>query len=352
MIRTPLALLLACAWLCCAGAQDCGTAAPAAASDPAAAVAFVRDRFAAGDYTCAVQTMRAQSAAVASRPGREGFDARFALRETALAMLHTAAPAPMRADLVRAAVISASGHSFANEDAERLADLAMLATAGEIFYERLEIEERMTLFALAIDLNRMLREQDGRSFLQGGLSRLVPYPHKVSEWPGALALLGESTRGEPAYAQIRQQWIYDLYVVRVARDGDDAAAIEQRGAQIVAALDAFPEPGRCSPCLREWHWRPVWRVAVAYDRAGLTDQALELMNRAAAIVATIEDPTKRLQEYAILFDEAIPAVVGNRPRLADLVRQVQPLANSSDTPIARMLSDLLPTYLERLRKGL
>jgi tetratricopeptide (TPR) repeat protein len=310
------------------------------------AIGLIRKRVKSADYDCATRMMRARADALATAGGREGIVARFELRELALAVAEDKnVPAAARLELARQAAHTLDHAGNASED-EIKADVRLLVSVAKRFRNQKDLAPWLDALEEAIGLDQHLPDADRR--LQAWEISTDPFSEAGRRKDYArLARLAALTRGDRVLDGLRSKLAFTAYFN--GQPWDAKAQREEVIAQchdLLELVKQLDDVTQCYGCVKEWRWRPIMKVGVAYFRLGMTDEAKATIDRALAIVRGIEKPDYRLGQLRFTLTELLASHYDRNVVLA-VAGEMKALAESSETPIAKEVRKSLPQTMKR-----
>ena len=324
------------------GNNDAALLAPSSS----VAIKLIEKHARAGDFSCAVEMMHARARALALVTGADGVDARFELRELVLSLAEDKAlPSAGRLQLAREAAGTSDNPENARKD-EVKADVRFLVSVSKRFKDQADLAAWLDTLDLAIRLDQRLPESDRRlqswevstdSFSEAG--RQKEYAR--------LAELAASTRGDKTLAGLRSQLAVAAYFhghpwnERAKRD-----QVLTLCSDLLQLVDRLDDVTSCYGCLKEWRWRPIMNVGVAYHRLGMAAEAKTMIERALAIVRGIENPDYRLGQLRFALTELLTSRY-DRATVVAVAGEMKVLYSSSNTPIAKEVRQSLPETMKR-----
>jgi hypothetical protein len=334
-------------------AQCAGDDASLATLPQAEVLALVRSRFEAREYACAQRAARLYAGAAAKQPGEEAIDRRFALRNLTLDLVaDTAHPVAPRMDLLRNAIatLAENGKTGGAEGGEEAKyDVLMLAKAGlELRNRQRDTGAWLDTLILAVRVDKKL--PSGQRTLRKAwyVSELVPQGNnETRQYLDRLLTLAEETKGDPDFV-----WLRSLIAQYVNFYGygwiskDSAEQVLQRAGLLIQLADSLADVQQCYGCGQNWYWMPIMRAGVAYHRLGMAEPAAKNVERAMNLAKGIEDPNRRLGEYRFVLTELLAAQY-DRKVVRELLREMQALADSLDTPIGKEMRESLPRTIKK-----
>jgi hypothetical protein len=326
---------------------SCGSSDPALV-DPSSSVAIklIQGRARAGDFSCAAEMMHSRARALATVMGSAGIDARFALRELALAIAEDKSfPSAGRLRLA----IEAAGTlgDLVNAPKEEMqADVRFLVSIAKRFKDQNDLAAWLDALEFTIRLDQRLAETDRR--LQWGELSTDPFSEAGRRKEYArLAKLASSTHGDKVLAGMRSQLAstayFNGYPWNEKAGRDEVLRLCRDLLELVERLD---DVTNCYGCVKEWRWKPILNVGVAYHRLRMADEAKATIDRALAIVRGIENPDYRLGQMRFAFTELLVSRY-DRTVVVAIAGEMKKLSDSLDTPIAREVRQSLPETMKR-----
>lgn len=337
-VATTLGLLLP-----HAHAHECDTPSPQEPRVRSEGADIAKEKFSGRQYPCALQWVKLAVGALASVPGREGVDARFALREMALALsTDPSHPLDQRLALLQAATEPAAG-AAARPVQELQADLALQLSAARAMQSRRETSGWLAALIAAIRLDQQLPDAERRMAIALFTSHLQST--EVRDHVDQLAVLAEQARGDPRMEQLRSALVALVYYnIPAWRREDTPQATAERCQQLLRLTQALDDAKACRDCPPGWQWKPILEVGSAYARLGRQDDANRQLQQAVEIVRSIENDNARLGQYRFLLPRLL-ALRYNRETVLNLVDEITRTMEASETPLAREMRDTLPRLL-------
>lgn len=322
-------------------AKDCDI--PLNHSRPISSIEFVKSRFEASDFLCAIDSTQILAKSFATLPGRNGFDARFALREMALTInKNTNYDSKMRVALLNAAAISLAMNT-AKSTEEVQADVRMFFNAGKEFQLQHDVTAELDMMAQAIRQDRLLPDVNRRI---SPVEIITPIQTEAYRHIDQLVVLAQLTRGDKILESFRPQLAFITYYDLTAwRQDDSRDVILERCRQLLRLTDALSDVTTCFGCVPEWHWKPLMQVGVAYQRLGMTAEAKEYIDQAIQVVHGIQNRDYRLGQYRFVLVDLLGARY-SPSEIRSLAGEMMELANSLDTPLAKEQRASIPRTLK------
>jgi len=310
------------------------------------AIKLIEERARAGDFSCAVAMTHARARALARVAGTDGVDARFELRELVLGIAEEKAlPSAGRLQLAREAAGTFDDPERAPKD-EVQADVRFLVSVSKQFKNQADLAAWLDTLELAIRLDQRLPESDRR--LQSWEVSADPFSEAGRQKEYArLAKLAALTRGDKTLAGLRSQLAFTAYFnghpwnERAKRD-----QVLTLCGDLLQLVDRLDDVTSCYGCVKEWRWKPIMNVGVAYHRLGMATEAKTTIERALAIVRGIENPDYRLGQLRFAFTELLTSRYDRATVLA-VAGEMKVLYTSSDTPMAKEVRQSLPETMKR-----
>lgn len=221
--------------ICSAEAKDCSQLGKDASTK--ASIEYVQHLIAYSEYQCAVQTTSLLARSFATLPNRDGFDARFALREIALELAKNSnIPLSFRVELAEAAA-GAMQRSKQIPEVEIIADIRFFLNVMKVFQKQSEISGWLDMLGDAIQLNQQL-PNEGRAIQSWEIygidkvaQKYVYDSYSADEWE-KLIKIAEITQGDKDLLAFRSQlanwfswWVPGLYDNRRMRKLSNVATI-------------------------------------------------------------------------------------------------------------------------------
>ncbi len=307
------------------------------------------------NYDCAIDATRVLASSFAPLPSRDGFDARFKLREFSLMQAkNTEILGNVRVELIESAVISPQ-YSKPIPKEELIADIRFLLAAIKIF-QRQDEELWLDMLRDAIQLNQQLPsgERAIQSWELNGIDRVMQKyvydSYYAEEWE-KLAKIAELTRGDKDLLAFRSQlanwfsyWVPGLY------DNKPREEIIGRSREMLRLTELLNDTatgyqcktGRIGDygCSMDWQWKPYIRSGLAFHHVGMEGEAKLYIEKGLRVIESEKSLATRLQ----LYDYAIRDLIRDhydRATLVDVSAKMQTLADS-----------LGPKFSEEIRSNL
>lgn len=319
---------------------------------PSVAMAFIKERFKASDYACAIRATRMQSEQLANLNGQEGIDARFTLREMALELASTSS-SDVALELLQSAASSLAGGAGATSwsQAERQADVKMIFSAGKIFKSQKDISGWLNALIIAIRLDRQLPDDARRVPVWEIVGSLIPDSTQYYKYIDKMATLAEITRGDKAMEPLRSDLAHQIYFsMGVWKEKDSREEILARCKQMLRLTEAMSDAKTCSGCVPGWQWKPTMNVAIAYHKLGMTEEARMYIDQAINIARNIQNPDYRLTQYHYAMSYLLIIIPYDRKVMLSLLDEMKQLANSLNTPMAKDIRErVIPRYMDILK---
>lgn len=310
----------------------------------------IESQFAASAYECATRATQKLALSLLSLPNREGYDARFALREMAINISRNVAyPSEQRRELLHAAVISLAGGETGMIKEEIQADVRMLMVGGKALRSQNDTVGWLDVLTLAIRLDRQLKDSDRRIAPQE-TQPLLHDPYRPYNHFDRLATLAELTKGDKVLEKFRSELIRTIYfnVMNWREDPSREVALD-RCKQLLRLVEALSDVTSCKHCPPDWRWWPIMKVGAAYKRLGMTEESKVYVEQAIQIVRSQTDLNSRLGGYRYVLSELI-YMPYDRQVILSFLDEMEELANTLDTPIAKEVRSLwLKDFLESAR---
>lgn len=314
------------------------------------AIEFIKERFKASDYTCAIRATRIQSEQLINITGQEGIDARFTLRETALELASTSS-SEIALELLQAAAGSLAAGSTSWSKAERQADVQMIFSAGKIFKSQKDISGWLNALIIAIRMDRQLPDYARRVPVWEIHGSLIPDTTQSYKYIDKIATLAEITRGDKAMEPLRSDLAHIIYYnMGVWKEKDSREEILARCKQMLRLTEAMSDAKTCSGCVPGWQWKPIMNVAIAYHKLGMTEEARKYIDQAINIARSIQNPDYRLTQYHYVVSYLLIIIPYDRKVMLSLLDEMKQLANSLNTPMAKDIRErVIPRYMDILK---
>jgi len=311
-------------------------------------IEFIKTRFDASDYTCAIHAAQLRAGSLANIQGNEGVDARFGLRELAISISRDdSSPRSERLSLLKAVVPAVATNDSTETKEDLQADVRMLFSAAQAFQAQKDVASWLDILAVAIHLDRQLADPDRRIRSWEIQSNLVPDTTQTYQYVDRLATLAEETRGDKVLEGFRSSLAHIAYYnVSAWKQGDTRDAILERCTQLLRLTDALSDVKSCFGCVPEWHWQPIMQVGAAYMRLEMPKEGKAYIDRAFQMAQEIQNPDYRLGQYRFLLTELL-VLHYDRDAILRLANEMKGLAESMDTPIAKETRASLPDTLRR-----
>ena len=343
--------------------KDCDLKINGASSN--AYIEYVQNLVATADYSCATQATGLLARTFASLPNRDGFDARFALREFALAQAtNSKIPPSLRVELLEAAAGSRQ-HSKPIPREELIADVRFLMEAIEVLQKQDNIEvlqkqdeigSWLDIMCDAIQLNQQLPDEQRAiqpwelNGIDKATQEFVYNSYSIEGWK-KLARIAEITRGDKDLLAFRSQlanwfayWVPGIY------DNRPREEIIERSKNILhltELLDGTATGYQCKTgklgdygCSMDWQWKPYVRSGLAYHHVGMQDEAKRYVEQGLRVIESEKNLAARLQLYGFAIRDLIRERY-DRLTLVDVSTKMQTLADS-----------LGPKFAEEVRSDL
>lgn len=310
----------------------------------------IESQVAASAYECATRATQRLALSLVTLPDREGYDARFALREVAINISRNASyPSEQRRGLLQAAAISLASAEAAPIKEEIQADVRMLMVGGKALRSQNDTVGWLEVLTLAIRLDRQLEDTDRRIAPQE-IQPLLHDPYRPYNHFDRLATLAELTKGAKVMQIFRTDLVRTIYFnVSNWRDDPSREVALGRCKQLLRLVEALSDMTSCKHCPPDWRWRPIMKVGAAYKRLGMSEEAKVYVEQAIQIVRDRTDPNSRLGEYRSVLSELV-SMPYDRQAILSFLDEMEELANTLDTPIAKEVRSLwLKDFLERAR---
>jgi hypothetical protein len=322
---------------------------------------FVRQRFASADYGCGIHAVQVKAEAVDILPGIEGIDARFALRELALELTRNPEyPPEERVKLLQAATITAIDGEAARKKEELQADSSMLWWGANLFQTQKNTSASLDTLALAIrqDQRRPEADRSIHDYYNWGGGSVVfsdglPLGHnEAKNHLGQIVAIANLLKTDTTLKSLQSSMAFlAFYDVPIWEKEIDHKIILERANQLLALVEALSNAtcNRCN-CGHDWRWRPLIRAGLAFHLAGKTEEAKKHVDRAIQIAKNQEEPNSRLCQYNSLLSELLGADYissYDKKTIWSLIAEIEQLANSLDTGIAKDVRHSLPESIER-----
>lgn len=320
--------------------EDCGNSI--SNLQPLVGVEYIKSRFAASDFTCANRATQLLAASFSTLPGRNGFDARFALRETALVLLENkSAPSSGRIELIKSAAYTLTRDTPGIQKVEVIADVHFLLAAVKQFQKQKDVPGWLDTLEIAVRLDRHLPDPDRT--IQSWMIEDISDAAMSQDWK-RLSKIAVATRGDDILMGFRSRlagWIYSYS--HVWKDGLSREQIIERCKDLLSLIELLndtPSGYDCKTgklgdygCSMDWVWWPTMRIGVAYHKLGMKEDAKKYIDEALKIIRESK-PEHRLGllQYALAD---LARAQYDRPTLLAVVADMKVLANSQDTPIAK-----------------
>jgi len=318
-------------------------------------LALVGIRFEAKDYACALRAAGLYVAAAAGQAGEEATDNRFALRNLALdAIANTAHPIEPRLDLLRSAVVSLAANgktAGAQGEEEAKFDILMLAKAGQELRNRQQNTGAwLDTLILAVRVDRGVPAERRTLKEVWYVSELIPQGNQQTRrYLRHLLVLAEDTKGDQELAWLRSTLAQNVNFYGYAWiPGDPSDLVLERAGLLIQLADSLADVNQCYGCSPNWYWKPIMLAGLAYHRLGVTERAVKNVERAMRLAKGIENPDYRLGQYRFVLSELYGAKY-DRKVIQELVREMQALAASLDTPIGKEMQESLPRIIKNWR---
>jgi tetratricopeptide (TPR) repeat protein len=310
------------------------------------AMGLIEEHARAGDFSCAAGMTRARARALATVNGADGVNARFALRELALAIAEDKALSSSgRLQLAREAAGTFNDPENARKD-DVQADVRFLFSVSKRFKDQADLGTWLDTLQLAIRLDQRLPESDRRLQSGEGSTGLFSEAGGRKEY-ARLAQLAALTRGDKTLARLRSQLAYaasfnaDPWNQQARRD-----QVLTHCSDLLQLVDLLDDVTSCYACVKEWRWKPIMNVGVAYHRLGMVTEAKTTIERALAIVRGIENPESRLGQFRFAFTDLLTSRYDRATVLA-VAGEMKILYQSSNTTLAKELRESLPGTMKR-----
>ncbi len=328
-------------------ATSCATsdAALLGASSPVA-IGLIEDRLRAGDISCAAEMMHSRARALAAVTGPAGIDARFALRELALAVVEDRSlPSAERLRIAAQAAGTIDGPANApKEDVQ--ADVRLLASVARRFATERDSAAWLDALELAIRLDRRLGETDRRLSSSPILGDLFSEAGRKKEF-ARLARLARVTQGDKALAQMRSGLAAAVFFdCSPWRENASREEILKNCADFLELVQRLDDVTNCAGYGKEWRWRPIFRLGLAYHRLNMADKAKIFVDQGLSIVHGIDKPDHRLGEMRSVLSDLIVFRYDRRMVLT-IANEMKSLSASSSAPMAMEVRKTLPETMKR-----
>jgi hypothetical protein len=357
--RYATAAILSFLAICSAEGKDCSQVGKDASAK--ASIDFVRNLIATSEYSCAVQTTTMLARSFASSPNdRNGFDARFALRELALEEdKNSNIPPSFRIKLTKAAAGSFQRNKPIPE-VELIADIRFLLNAMKELQGRGEISGWLDILGDAIQLNQQLPHEEHAivswelNGINDAMQEVVYKNYSVDEWE-SLEKIAEISRGDTGLMVFRSQlaswfhyWVPGLYDDRpreeiIAR----SKYILRLTEQLNDAPTGFPTTDQCKTgrigdhgCYMDWQSRPYIRAGLALHHVGMESEAKRYVEKGLKVIESESNLNFRLALYNYVIRDLIREHY-DRSTLDEVSARMQTLADS-----------LGPKFSEEIRSNL
>lgn len=325
----------------------CQSAAASArdASTPAA-VDLLRQRIRDGEIACAAALMAVRVSSLASIRGAAGVDARYAMRQLALSVAENTTLSPVARLAFAKSAAGTLEHPAGAPKEQLQSDVRFLVSVGDRFSRQHLFGQWLDILERAIGLDQHLADADRR--LMGSELSTAPFSDAGRKREYArLARLAALTRGDTVLASVRPRLAFAAYFTgqpwseEASRD-----EILRRCAGLLELVERLDDVTSCRGCVKQWRWKPILHVGLAYHRLGMEAQARIQVDRALKILRSIENPDIRLNQlnsalvdlYASRYDPGVRLGVAN---------EMKALAAASNTPNAVELRRSLPDTLKR-----
>jgi hypothetical protein len=334
--------------------KDCGKEIVGASYK--AKIEYVQNLLANPEHSCAVQATGLLARSFATLPNRDGFDARFALRELALEETKNSnTHSSSRVELIEAATGSLQrSKPIPNE--EIIADVRFLIEAMKVLQKQDDVGSWLGILCDAIQLNQQLPDEQRAiqsSELNGidkAVQEYVYNSYSIEGWK-KLTRIAEITRGDKDLLAFRSQlanwftyWVPGIY------DNRPREEIIERSKNILhltELLDGTATGYQCKTgklgdygCSMNWQWKPYVRSGLAYHHVGMQNEAKRYVEQGLRVIESETNLRTRLQ----LYDFAIRDLIRehyDRSTLVDVSTKMQTLADS-----------LGPKFAEEVRSNL
>ena len=343
--------------VCTFGARQSGTQfRPQRTAVPLGAYPYAGQagrHFEARDYVSAERAVGEQARSQAGTPGRGGIDARFGLREFALAVVEREdSPAPARLKILQAAMGSlVNSRQTTRNDIE--ADLTVAIRASMAFEKQSDPTHAIAALELALAVDQRHAEGE-RSFPQVALGYTGPIQAAMhAGGMTGLVAFTETVASEPSYGNIRRRLISELYECREFwRDADSPATIGANADAVVKMTDLLQDAieYKDERLVAQWRWRPLLFTGIAYARIGKATEARSAITASVEMIHHIDDPDQRLRE----LDRALDELIAERYDIAvarTVAEDVLQLATTLDTPRASEVKVGADRRLKRLESA-
>jgi tetratricopeptide (TPR) repeat protein len=319
---------------------------------PSVAMEFIKKRFKASDYTCAIHMTRMQSEQLVNFTGQKGVDARFALREMALELSQNKSyPSEKSLELLQAAASSLAGGATSWSKAERQADVQMIFNAGKQFKSQNDISGWLNALVIAIPLDRQLPDDARRVPVWELTGSLIPDSTQSYKYIDKIATLAEITRGDKVMEPFRSNLANMIYYsMGVREDEGNREEILARCKQMLRLTEAMSDVETCKGCVPGWHWQPILKVGIAYHKLGKAEEAKKYVDQAINIARNIQNPDYRLGQYRFVMSNLLMIRPYERDLMIALLDEMKKLANSLSTPVAKEVRETtIPRYMDILK---
>jgi len=309
-----------------------------------AAAELAKQRFASMDYDCAVDILGEQAHALLRIAGRDGFDARFSLRELALGLLTDEAhPAAERIRVLTVAAAALDeGTEVTIQDID--GDVSMLLAGSNHFLQKRDVSSWLALLETAIVVDQRHPSSE----------RWLPKQLPSVEWPfGQLLRTGDSARllnlatlvrDDAGYDRLRGDLASELRSSGVVyRERDPPDVVRARCAAVLQLVELLTAP-ECPSCPADWRLQPLLSVGYAYSMIGMPDKARGPVDEALRGARSIEDPERRMSMLNIAFNQLVFSRYDSGVVIA-LANETLELANASERPIALEMRERIPRAL-------
>jgi uncharacterized protein len=308
--------------------------------------ALIHRELSGANLKCAVEAARALAQSSDAISGEEGIEARYSLRELAVAVAgETNWPVSLRSEILNASAVSAlPGSNSAGRTDDIKADVAMLMAGANAFRKERGYVAEFDAHSLAIRLHLKLPPSD--RYLAGWNFDFATRPLIDERLLQLLSLIDE-VRADPVLNNLRTTVARNLYFSGYVYDpGDSAAANAARAAGTLALTEKLRDCPKPQDVNSIWYWHPILRAGIAYQLIGQVDAGRANIERALQIIHDARDPNERLAEYRFALVElmtmsrerkgnVIRPVHYDKSRMLALIDEMSVLADSLDTPIAK-----------------
>jgi tetratricopeptide (TPR) repeat protein len=171
-------------------------------------------------------------------------------------------------------------------------------------------------------------------------------PVKAYKYLDSLVRLAKLIKHDKKMLPLRSDIASVVYFdIGVWHKDDSKQDVLNQAKETLELLDAIDDVMECRGCEPQWRWQIYVHVGTAYYHLGMIEEAKKYINQAIKIVDSITNQDNRLYTLGIVVVNLYSASP-DKETISTIIQEIKVLADSQQTPTAKIAQDHIPQYIQ------